>query len=171
MLNAGDVEDGSRVGVGVLSWRMEFYVLYRTTLSNFFYVLSPTPTFNSNFTRQPIVQHRHVLFAAVPELNHVDLGRLAYRDKTLRLLRIVREHMRKVEHPETGILAGNVEVCEIVYRCRRRQRIPRAHAPVCRTYDEAVEFVSMTTNPERQHKKMPHHRKHWPPCPRWRIQS
>ena len=91
----------------------------------------------------------------MPELNHVGLGRLAYRDKALRLLRVVREYVRKIEHPETGILAGNVEVCKVMYRRSRRQRIPCAHAPVRRANNEAVEFAPVAANPEWQHEQVP----------------
>ena len=176
MLDAGDVEDGSRVGVGVLSWRLEFYILSRTrtTLSNFFYVLSPTPTFNSNFTRQPIVQHRHVLFAAVPVLHHVGLRRLAHGDEVLRPLREERQDVREVEHPKARVLPGDVEVREVVDGSGRLDRIPRADPSVCRADDESVELLPVSPQPERKDEKMPQHREDGAPRPArggYRVES
>ena len=114
---------------------------------------------------QTIVQHRHVIFAAVPELHHVGLGRAAHRDEVLRLLRVVGEDMREVEHPEARVLAGDVEIREVMHRRRRRQRVERADAAVGGADEEAVEVAAVPADPERQHEEVPEHRQRRTPRP------
>ena len=105
----------------------------------------------------PIVQHRHLLVAAMPKAHHVGLGGAADGHEVLRALREERQDMRQIEHSEARILAGNVEVREIVYGRRRGQRVPRAHASVRRADDESVEFLLVPCYPERQHEEVPKH--------------
>ena len=97
----------------------------------------------------------------MPELHHVGLCGSAYRYETLRPLCEERQDMRQVEHARPRILPRYVEVRKVMHRRSRRQRIPRADAPVCRAYDEPVELAPMAPYPERQHEEVPEHRKHW----------
>ena len=147
MLDSGDVENGR------LARR-------RGDAESFSFARSRFPV-----PRQPVVEHRNLIFAAVPVLHHVRLGGGAHRDKMLRLLRIVRQDVREVEHPQARVLAGNVEIREIVHRRRGRKRIERAHAPVRRADDEAVELAAVAADPERQHQEVPQHRQRRPPRP------
>ena len=79
-------------------------------------------------------------------------------DEPLGLLRVVRQYVREVEHPQPRVLARYVEVREVVYRRRCRERIPGADAAVGGADDEPVELAAMPPYPERQHEEMPEHR-------------
>ena len=106
-------------------------------------------------SRQAVVEHCHVVGAAVPELHHVGLRGAADGDEALRPLREIRQDVRKIEHPHRRILARHVEVRKVVHRRRCRQRIPSAHAPVRGADHEAVEVAPMAANPERQAAEVP----------------
>ena len=107
-----------------------------------------------------IVENCHVLLAAVPELHHVGLRRLAHGDKALRPFRKERQDVRQVEHARARILPRYVEVRKVVHRRRRGQRIPRAYAAVRGADDEPVEVAPVSPYPERQDEEMPKHREH-----------
>ena len=95
----------------------------------------------------------------MPELHHVRLRGAADGHEPVRFLREVRQHARKIEHPQTRIFAWHVEVGEVVDGCDGRQRVERADAPVGGAYHETVEPAAVSAYPERQHEKMPQHRK------------
>ena len=115
--------------------------------------------------REPVVQHRHIPFAATPEAHHVGLGGAAHGHEAMRLLREVRQHVREVEHPESRIFARHMEVREVMDGGYRRDRIPRAHAPVGGADHEPVELAAPPADPERQEEQVPQHAQHRPARP------
>ena len=75
----------------------------------------------------------------------------------MRALRVPRQDVREIEHPEPRILAAYVEVRKVVDGRRGRQRIPRARAAVGGAYRESVEFPPPAADPQRQREKVAQH--------------